>query len=407
MKKLLLFSLSTSLLLASGYRLPEGSISSTALSGAYVAGAHGADSSYYNPANMVFNSNQNSVEGDLTYINLAKIKYRDAQKPEFNSQSKEENLLAPSLYFSSADLNGWRYGLSLNVPGGLSKRWNSPYAKASAKEFTLKILEFNPSLAYKVSDAFSIGAGVRAIYSEGTVKSDASALGKPVRRDMEADTTEFGYNLALSYKPVKPLTLSATYRSKVDLNHEGNAKLRLSGTKLYDGGASVSVPLPAVIALAGAFDFGQTVVELEWDKTQWSDYDSLDFQFKDNVPVALKAAFDDPKPRNWEDTNAFRLGVTHRYNEKLTLMGGFAFDENPASSQYLGFELPDSDATIFSGGFHYQIDEYLGFGASLLYDKKDSRKVSQGRSATDPLAVEGEFDDASALLLTTGFTYRY
>ncbi len=407
MKKILLLSLSTSLLVASGYRLPEGSLSSTAMSGAYVAGAHGADSSYYNPANMAFNSNQNQFEGDLTYINLAEITYKDAQNPQFNAKSKEENLLAPSLYFSSADLNGWRYGVSLNVPGGLSKRWDAPYAKASAKEFRLKILELNPSIAYKVSDAFALGAGVRAIYSEGKVKSDATDLGKPVRRDMEADTTEFGYNLALSYKPVEPLTLSATYRSKVDLNHEGNAKLRLSGTKLYDGGASVSVPLPAVIALAGAFDFGSTVVEVEWDKTKWSDYKSLDFQFKDAVPAALKAPFDDPKPRNWEDTNAFRIGVTQHYNEKLTLMGGFAFDENPATSRYLGFELPDSDATIFSGGFHYQVDQNLGFGASLLYDKKDSRKVSQGRSATNPLAIEGTFDDASALLVTTGFTYRY
>ena len=407
MKRIVILSAIASSLLASGYRLPENSINSTALSGAYTANAHGADSSYYNPANMVFNDNVNRFEADLTYIKLSSIKYKDAQKPQLNSKSKEENIIAPSAFFSSKDYNGFRYGLALAAPGGLGKRWSSPYAKASAKKFELKILEFNPTIAYKVSDIFSIGAGVRAVYSEGKVQSDASSLGKPVVRDMEADTTEYGYNLALSYKPVKPLSISATYRSKVDLNNEGNAKLYLSGTKLYDGGASVSVPLPAIVTLATAFDFGGTIVEAQWDKTKWSDYNELDFEFKDNVPMALKAAFDDPKPRNWEDTNAFRLGITHHMDEKLTLMAGFAYDENPASSKYMGFELPDSDAKIYSGGLRYKYSCNLEFGASILYDIKDKRKVSQGRSASNPLAIEGEFSDGSALLITTGFNYNY
>ena len=36
----------------SGFRLSEQSLNGTALNSAYVAGAKGADSSYYNPANM-------------------------------------------------------------------------------------------------------------------------------------------------------------------------------------------------------------------------------------------------------------------------------------------------------------------------------------------------------------------
>ncbi len=407
MKKIVLLStLTSTLLLASGYRLPESSINSTALAGAYTANANGADSAYYNPANMVFNSDAN-FEADLTYINLAKIKYKDRQLAQFNSESKEENLFAPSLFYSSSNQNNFRYGLSINVPGGLSKRWDSAYAKASAEEFSLKIVEFNPSVAYKIDDSFAIGGGVRAIYSEGVVKSDATALKKPVIRDMEADTTEFGYNLALTYRPDPAFSISTTYRSKVDLKHEGNAKLYLSGTKLYDGGASIKIPLPAVITLASSFKLNNTTFEAQWDKTKWSDYKALDFEFKDNVPLALKAAFDDPKPRNWKDTDAFRLGITHQYNQNLTLMAGFALDQNPANSKYLGFELPDSDATIYSGGFRYKYSKDLEFGASILYDKKDDRSVSEGRDKANPLAIEGKFSDASALLVTTGFSYHY
>jgi len=297
--------------------------------------------------------------------------------------------------------------MSLVVPGGLSKRWNSPYAKASAKEFTLQIVELNPSISYKVSDQFALGGGVRLVYVDGIVKSDATALGKPVIRDMEADSIEYGYNVAATYKPVSNVNIAATFRSNVDLGVEGNAKLYLSGTKLYDGGANVEVPLPGVAAVAVSYGFGSTTLELEYDRTLWSEYKDLDFGFEDSVPIALKAAFDDPKQRNWEDTNAYRIGVTHEYNDKLTLMGGFAIDENPAPTKNIGFELPDSDATLYSAGFNYKYSDKLTFGMAALYDSKDERSVSQGRSVTDPLAIEGTFKDASALLVTAGLSYTY
>jgi long-chain fatty acid transport protein len=401
MKKIVTLSiLASSLLFASGYRLPESSVKSTALSAAYVANASGADATYYNPANMAFNENRNQIEGALTYINLAEIKYTDNRNPAFNSKSEEENLLAPSIFFASKDYDGFRYGISLNVPGGLSKRWESPYAKAFAEEFTLKIIEINPTVAYKVNDMFAVGGGVRLIYSEGIVKSDATAIGKPVIRDMEADTIEYGYNLALTYKPLSQLNIAATYRSNVDLNHEGNAELYLSGTKLYDGGASVEVPLPAVAALAISYDFGGTVVEAEWDRTFWSEYKSLDFQFKDSVPAALKAPFDDPKPREWEDTDAFRLGITHQLNDKVTLMGAVATDENPAPEKNLGFELPDSDAMLYSAGILYKYSPKMTLGASILYDSKDDRDVKND-------IIDGTFKDASATLVTLGVSYAY
>ncbi|MCH9813937.1 MAG: outer membrane protein transport protein [Epsilonproteobacteria bacterium] len=404
MKKIIILStLASSLLLSSGYRLPESSLNATALSAAYVANAHGADSSYYNPANMVFNENKSCVEGTLTLIHLSEINYKDSRDEAFNSSSETENILAPTLLYSSKDYNGIRYGLSLTVPGGLTKRWQSPFAKTFAEEFTLKIIELNPSVGYKINENFAIGGGLRMIYSEGVVKSDGDGAGTipaTIKRDMEANTIEFGYNLALTYKPLTNLTLAATYRSNVDIKEEGNAELSLSGTKLYDGGASVEVPLPAVLALAVAYDFGSTVVELAYDKTYWSAYENLDFEFKDTVPRALQAAFDDPKARNWEDTDAFRLGLTHQLNDEITLMGAIATDENPAPEENIGFELPDSDAMLYSAGIKYKYSDQITLGASLLYDAKDERTVVNED-------INGKFTDASATLFTIGASYSY
>ena len=409
MKKIVTLSLfSATALLASAYRLPESSVHSTALSGAYVANAQGADTTYYNPANMVFNANRNQIEGALTYINLSEVKYTDKRGALFSGHTEQENLFAPSLFFSSKAYDGFRFGMSVNVPGGLSKKWKTPYQELFAKEFTLKIIEFAPSVAYKVSDQFAVGGGVRVVYSEGIVKSDGmpvtvksgGAVNKPAARDMEADTIEYGYNLALTYKPVENLNIAATYRSNINLNHEGNAKLYLSGTKLYDGGASVEVPLPAVASLAFSYNYNATTVELEWDRTFWSEYKALDFQFKDSVPAALQAAYDAPQPRNWNDTDAYRIGITHQLNDTVTLMGGVALDENPAPDKYLGFELPDSDATILSAGLLYKYNPNTTFGLSLLYDSKDTRTVQND-------IINGTFKDASATLVTAGVAYNY
>jgi len=409
--KITVLSLATSsMLMASGWRIPEQSMDATALSGAYVANSSGAGSSYYNPANMSFNEDAYLLESSFTYINLPSIKYTDSSgSPALNGESTVEHFYVPTLFFTSKDYDGLRYGLSFTAPGGLSKRWDSPYQKAYAEEFSLKIIEANPVISYAVTPKFSIGGGLRVIYSEGVVKSDASGLGKLVQRDMKGDTIEFGYNLALAYKPVKEANIAITYRSNIDLQEEGNAKLFLNGTKVYDGGSGVTVPLPAVLSLAVSYTFnGKTTVELEYDKTYWSTYKQLDFSYASPIPALLVPSFDNPAPRNWKDTNAFRIGVTHQYNDKLKLMAGFAIDETPAPKNAIGFELPDSDAKLYSVGMEYKISDTMQIGLAYLYDKKDSLTIDNRANPADPsTGISGIFEDASAHLVTVSLKYKF
>jgi len=405
MKKIVLLSLTAStLLLASGWRIPEQSSRSVALSGAYVANSNGADASYYNPANMAWNDDTNLIEMDLTYINLPSLKYEGTvtippTTYPANAESKEEQFLLPTLFFSSKDYDGFRYGLSITAPGGLSKRWDAPLQKTYAEEFTLKIIELNPSISYKVNSKFAIGGGLRILYTYGKVRSSGT-----IARDMEGDTTDFGYNLAATYKPSNKMNLSATYRSNVDLEVEGNAKLYASGTKLYDGGADVTVPLPAVLSLALSYDINKdTTLELEYDRTYWSKYKTLDFNYKSPIPVILYPYFDKPISKNWKDSDAYRIGITHQYSDKLKLMAGFAIDKTPIPSQSLGFELPSSDAKLYSVGFEYKYSKKITLGMGYLYDSKEDRTIN----GANIQGINGTFKDISAHLVTLGFKYRF
>jgi len=409
--------ISVATLNAAGYKIPEQSLNAVALSAAYVANARGADASYYNPANMAFSPAGAEMEIGLTYINLPSIKYTDAN-PAYSGDTKVENFLVPNFHYISPEVKKWRFGLSLTAPGGLSKRWDSTYPKTFAKEFTLKILELNPTASYKVNDKFAVGFGVRGVYTDGTVRSDGIVAVKPgpsyidASRDMTGDSIDYGYNLALSYKPTNDMTLSATYRSKVNLTVKGTAKLNSfiaagigAGTNLgsYDGSASVTIPLPATLDLAVAYTFNKTTVELVYERVYWSSYKNLDFNYSGTLsgPI-LPSAFDAAIPKNWKDTNTYRIGITHQYSDKLKLMAGFAIDESPVPSNTLGFELPDSDAKLYSLGFEYKVSKSTSFGLSYLYDSKDTRTVTANEGHAN-----GTFKDASAHLLTASIKYRF
>jgi long-chain fatty acid transport protein len=390
--------------LASGYRIPEQSVNSTARAGGYVAHTPGADATYFNPANMVWLDDRGHVEVDATWIHLSGIEYTDRRTPLYSGQSEEEDFLMPTLFAVSPDYNRLRVGFSLTAPAGLSKRWMNPFPRTFAEEFTLKVFDLNPTLAYKISDKISLGGGVRAVFAEGKVKSAGMvASGVTASRDMEGDTWEAGYNLALTVRPVDKLNLSLTYRSEVDLGIDGNATLRTSaGSGIYTGDTGVEIPLPAVLAVAASYTlFDQLTVELEWDRTFWSDYEYLDFTYP--APLAnpvLFMAFDSAKPKHWEDSEAWRLSASYDMKNGFTLMAGLAYDETPVPESTLGFELPDSDAIIYSLGLRYQVNKDLEVGAAYLYDDKESRDVQND-------SVHGSFKDSVAHLLTFGLSYKF
>ncbi len=403
MKKLALISLAASAtLFAGGYKIPETSLNAMALSAAYVANAHGADASYYNPANMAF-ENTHAMEIDATYIGLGAIDYDGSVgSSDMTASSKSETFLVPSLHYISPKLGDFTLGLSIVVPGGLSKRWDDQPARTYAREFTLQVVEVNPTFAYKINDTVAIGGGLRVLHSSGIVQSQSTAS-----RDLTGDSIDFGYNLALSYKPTPAVSVAATYRSNVDLTEVGTAKLYFpdnadyGGTKLFDGDAEVAVPLPAVLSLAAAYTFeNRTTVEFVYERAFWSAYKELDFDYETSIGV-LTPTFDDPIEKEWKDSNTFRIGVTQQY-EQWTAMAGVAYDETPVPEKTLNFELPDSNAWIVSMGGRYQVDANWNVGLAGLIDMKSDRSVSNNNNG-----IDGEFTNARAYLITLGVEYTF
>jgi len=414
MKRVGLLSLvATTALMASGYKVPEQSQKAVALSSAYVANAYGADASYYNPANMAFETGNGSFEVDLNYIHLTAMKFEGTVNnavinDSSGAVSKKENFLVPTFYYVSPAVDNFRFGLALVSPVGLTKRWDEQPGKAAAEEFSLITYEVNPTVAYKINNQLSVGAGVRMIYSDGTAKSTAPAPTN-LKRDMSGDGLDFGYNLALTYKPVKELSLAVTYRSNVYLELEGDAILSetLAGGS-YSGPVSVSLPAPATLNLAAAYTFNEsTTIEFVYDRAYWSKYKTLDFDYqgdKSAMGALIPGAFDDPIAKNWTDTDSYRLGVTHKYNSEWTAMAGMVYFETPMPEQTLNFEHPDSKGMAYSVGARYAMSKTVEVGASFLYADRENRTVS---TPPNDNGIDGTFSNSKVYFLSLGVEYKF
>ena len=384
-----------------GYKIPEQSVRSTGTAGAYFSSALAPDAAYYNPANMAFLEGGPGIDLGVRYIVLPKVDFRgEVLNPvtmtfvPSTGDSLREEFLIPYFHYVSPRIGRVRVGLSFVTPAGLAKRWNETAPRFYAEEFRLEVYELDLSVAYLVSPKFAVGGGVRGVYARGKVKYEVPTA---LRNSLSGDTDVLpGFYLSLSFRPTNNLTLSTLYRSKVDLRLKGSAAGYLGGYSFSTGG-NVKVPLPAEWRLGISYTFGRTTLDLTYERTFWSAYERLDFNFNDPV---VETNLGRPQEKDWDDTNTYRVGVFHRIRDDLTLMGGVAYDETPIPGRSVGFELPDSDGWILSLGGIYTPSPKVEIGlAYLLFLKKD-RSVSNDR-------VRGEFSDISAHMLNLSLGYRF
>jgi len=409
MKKIALLSLvASSILMAGGYKIPETSTNAVALGAANIAhNQNNADAAYYNPAKMVFMSDENHLEADLMYIGLDSVNYQGQYTYPVtlggttivtNLDSKSEDFLIPSFHYVSPKLgdSGVRVGLSIVSPGGLSKRWDAQPARMTAEEFSLQTIEINPTAAFQINKNLAVAVGFRLLYSEGTAKGNLPGV---ISQDMTGDSIDVGYNLAIAYNPTEALELGVTYRSQIDMTLEGNADLYqialMNPIAGYSG--SVDLPMPGSLSLAAAYTLpSKTTVEFVYEKTYWSAYKDLNFEYAN--PLA-EAVFGIPKPKDWKDTNTFRIGITQEL-DNLTLMAGYVIDESPVPNTTIGFELPDTDSQAVSLGGRYKVNEKLDIALSGLYSMHESRTVNN-------TSLNGEFSDGNVLIISAGLGYKF
>ena len=418
---------------ASGFRLPEQSLNGTALNSAFIAGAYGADSTYYNPANMGLGRDSDKYEFELdgTLIIIPGFDFITGDRNDYNC-AKYNNCSTqvsgsavttvqpvPKFFFKSRAYElplGLRmnYGASFTTPSGLSMNWNGE-GGGFLDDVSIAMLELNPVISLAWKDYIAIGGGFRAIYTFGTfnntlyVPYDFIIQGISVaNQTSNASAWGFGYNLAMTFKPLawidnsyaKGFAIAATYRSNVHWDMRG----RLSAsafqnlgnlgtlTTNMDGDLMLSADLPPILNIAISQDIVNFRLEFVYERTFYGSADIFEFVRSgltasncsgtglggmlgcSTIDSTLDAADYSAVAygNGWKDASAYRLGLTY-FGKSYTLMGSVAYDETPAPQGQFG--IPDANAYMIGFGARKRFfNDKLDIGIAYSLALKDNRK---------------------------------
>ena len=410
MKKVLLSIIMASTLLnAGGYKVPEQSADSLGLAASNVAFSFGADAAYFNPANMMFLDGRHHIESTLGWFHINKLEFKSDSGKSYRSE-KFDSLAGTFSFVTPEIYENWKFGLALAVPAAVGVSWEDPATAFTAKRFKLQVVELNPTVAYRINDKLAVALGARGVYTKGKIASDFGRIGY---REIKGDGMGYGYNVALTYRPIEDLSFAVTYRSKVNLELKGHTDANFNGALApsYHGKTRVEIPLPAQLVLAAGYKFSDFTLLLAFERTYWSKFKEYDFEYGDKTAAhtnsrLFKGLMDDPVIKNAKDTNTYRLGLTYDVNEKFRLMAGFAYDEDITSSKHTGLELPNTTSKVYSFGVNYKFTPNLEMALGYVYQHRDKKRAT-GITNSIATKMSGEFDTGTIQILGTTFKYTF
>ena len=424
---------------AAGFMLTEQSAG--ALGRAYAGvGVDGTDLSgvYYNPATMTLHPGTQIQAGFVAVgLDLAFEGSGSANGVNYDgvTENGQYNTQAIPHGYISHQLNDSMWiGLAMTVPFGMGTEYDDSW-ELSNRGISAEVLtfDFNPNLAWKVSDKLSIGAGVSIQYAAADLKkrTDMSHpnLGRvSVDGEIDADSWAWGFNVGLMWSPLENLRFGLSYRSQVNHHADGDLEIdnpRLNGRPVdpgmvngalpgvlgtYDASASLSAPAWAMAT--AAWDVNELLslyATFRW--TDWSSFEELEIDGGTaTIPVAPGMSVSVPRgdtiKNHWQDTYLFSVGADLRFTNWWTFRAGIGYETSVIDEEsYRTAIIPDADRLWLALGSSFQATKNMqidvsaawlhGVGERDLYDAEDSNKKI------------GRFEDLDAYLFGVQLVYKF
>lgn len=266
----------------------------------------------------------------------------------------------------------WYVGLGVGVPFGLKTEYEDDWVgRFHSREFEIKTININPTIAYRVNDQWSIGAGVNWQRIDAKYKLAVPVvhplLPFPVEGDAKVDVNgdAWGWNVGVVFQPVESTRIGLSYRSRIKHTGKGDTNIAVQGQHMVaaDARATVKLPDTAILSVSHQLNPRWTLLgDVSW--TGWSSIPELTIENQGLPSNALDLQF--------RDTWRFALGAKYKINEDWTWKVGVATDQAPIrSAEKRPTSLPDNNRRWYSTGVQYQ-HKNMSFdvGYTYLYLKK-------------------------------------
>ncbi len=374
---------------AGGFALREQSAEGlgAAFAGVAAGGGTGASSMFWNPATMTQHAAQGLLSDSDTSLILPQSRARDggpakgAAAPGISDSGNiGRSAPLPASYWLYGLNDRFVVGLSMNSPFAMTTDSDVWYGSPHGDRSKIRTYTFTPSAAFKLSDSFSIGAGLQAEYMNVDLTSSTPAGVKFF--DASAHDVDVGFTLGMLFEPTDTTSIGIGYRSSISHALKGDATI-ISPLGVINPDIVADFKSPETVSVGLRQKLTQNATLLtgaEW--ANWS-------RFKD---LTIKA---DPSgttlgstKESWKDSWMVSLGGEYAFDDKLTLRAGLAYEKSPVPDATRTPRVPDNDRIWLAMGATYAISNSTSISAAYSHVfMKDGKVNLAGGGGLPPLAA--------------------
>ena len=210
-------------------------------------------------------------------------------------------------------------------------------------------MDFNPTLAYKITPELSIGVGAQVEYLRVRLNSDL--------RSVDADSWGAGATVGILWQPSPATSIGLGYRSAVTQDLAGTYAPR--GVAGYE--ATASVTLPDEVTLSGRQALTDRFAVL--GTVEWQNANTVGNVYARSVSgVPLETL-----NFNYKDGWNFALGAEYAYSPSLTVRTGVNYEISPIDNTNRTIVLPDSNRIGVSVGGSYRYSDRVTFDLAYTH----------------------------------------
>ncbi len=381
-------------LYGAGFLIYEHGAAAMGMGGAFVAIANDPSAVFHNPAGLAWIKGTRIYAGTTLITSKSSLSLPNWPDSSFRVVDQESQIFYPSTFYLSHSISEKIVaGFGFFSPYGLGAKWPKEYPlKYISISDEMKTFFFNPAIAYKLNESFSLGFGLSYIYSQLSFElvehediNLAPLVGLPfpvyasvdVPVTLKASGSGFGLNAGLIYKKEK-FSLGLNWRSGFKINFEGDLELANAQVKIpspynqlinpqliaavipKEGKASTEFSFPHILGIGGAFQFSEKLTfSADIHYVLWNVFDSYKVEIDVPFPVPGVEFKDKEVKEDWKNSFIFRTGLEYWVNEKFALRTGLLYDQTPQPQSTMDPVLPDADRYAFTGGIGYKSGSFI------------------------------------------------
>jgi long-chain fatty acid transport protein len=303
----------------------------------------------------------------------------DANTPAGGGDGGQQGGFLPvvSSYYVHKLSDRTRLGLAVVSISGASLDPSSNWAgRNQLTSITLMTLTAVPTVAFRITDQISVGAGAAMTYAKLDWKLDAPGPFETRVKIDDADDFAVAPIVGLFYEPTSWVRFGFVYQGKTDLELGGDIELRtpMGRTASLD----LDLPLAQAVRVNAVWEVSDLVAL--FFSARWEDWSVLD-----TTAVSIGGASEDVA-LNFKDTWGGGIGMEFYPAERWTFQTGLSYDSSALNDSDRTTALPIDRSIRFGVGVLHDYTEHTQLGFAFQY-------INLGKAKIDQATVSGSYED--------------